>query len=190
MEKNDSDFQADSEPAAGELEFDVSVFDTRAHFETWLDTLKRRHAVCPELQFQENQHSAAFFLECSEGTDCEITFEGLLRVDGYLSGTVRSEEGILLTSTHARVNADIEVRVALIDCAVKGNITATERVVLRSTATVAGNINTPALSIEHGALVEGDCAFESMGSQVAAENEGPAQGQIVDEFLVASPAGV
>jgi cytoskeletal protein CcmA (bactofilin family) len=54
-----------------------------------------------------------------------------------------------------RIEADVAVRVALIDGRLEGNIRATEHVVLDSNAWVSGNIHTPSLSIRHGAVFEG-----------------------------------
>lgn len=87
----------------------------------------------------------------------EANFKGMLRVDGGLSGTVRSDDGTLIVSTNGRVDANVEVAVAQIYGTVNGDITATKRIEMGRTAKVTGNIQTPTLAIEQGALFEGSC---------------------------------
>jgi cytoskeletal protein CcmA (bactofilin family) len=87
----------------------------------------------------------------------EVVFKGMLRVDGHLSGNVRSEKGTLIVSSGGLLDAGVEVAVARVNGTVNGDIVATERIELGRTARVTGNIQTPALSIEQGAIFEGVC---------------------------------
>jgi cytoskeletal protein CcmA (bactofilin family) len=87
----------------------------------------------------------------------EANFKGMLRVDGHLSGQVRSEGGTLIVGNNGQVDADIEVAVATIHGAVNGDITASQRLELGRAAKVKGNITTPSLVIEQGAVFEGSC---------------------------------
>lgn len=87
----------------------------------------------------------------------EASFKGMLRVDGHLSGRVSSADGTLIISTNGQVDADIEVAVAQIFGTVNGDIIASKRIEMGRVAKVTGNIQTPALVIENGALFEGSC---------------------------------
>src|SRR5215210_7216213 len=87
----------------------------------------------------------------------EANFKGMLRVDGGLSGRVASADGTLIVSTNGRVDANVEVAVAQIYGTVNGDITATKRIEMGRTAKVTGNIQTPTLAIEQGAIFEGSC---------------------------------
>jgi cytoskeletal protein CcmA (bactofilin family) len=87
----------------------------------------------------------------------EANFKGMLRVDGGLSGRVSSADGTLIVSTNGRVDANVEVAVAQIYGTVNGDITATKRIEMGRVAKVTGNIQTPALVIENGAVFEGSC---------------------------------
>lgn len=87
----------------------------------------------------------------------EANFRGMLRIDGHLTGRVASQDGTLLVGTNGRVDADIEVAVATINGTVNGDIIATERLEMGRAAQVKGNIQTPSLMIEQGALFEGSC---------------------------------
>src|SRR2546423_613013 len=87
----------------------------------------------------------------------EASFKGMLRVDGHLSGQVKSEGGTLIVGNNGQVDADIEVAVATIHGTVNGDITASQRLELGRAAKVNGNIQTPSLVIEQGAVFEGSC---------------------------------
>jgi cytoskeletal protein CcmA (bactofilin family) len=87
----------------------------------------------------------------------EASFRGMLRIDGHLTGRVTSADGTLLVGTNGQVDADIEVAVATINGTVNGDIIASERLELGRAAHVKGNVQTPSLMIEQGAIFEGSC---------------------------------
>jgi cytoskeletal protein CcmA (bactofilin family) len=87
----------------------------------------------------------------------EANFKGMLRVDGHLSGQIKSEGGTLIVGNNGQVDADIEVAVATIHGTVNGGINASQRLELGRAAKVNGNIQTPSLVIEQGAVFEGSC---------------------------------
>lgn len=89
----------------------------------------------------------------------ETHFQAMLRVDGHLTGTVASETGTLIIGSSGQVDADISVASALINGTVNGDIIATERLELGRTARVMGNVQTPRLTIEDGAIFEGGCSM-------------------------------
>ena len=102
----------------------------------------------------------------------EASFKGMLRVDGGLSGRVSSQDGTLIVSTNGRVDANVEVAVAQIFGTVHGDIIATKRIEMGRVAKVTGNIQTPALVIENGAIFEGSCRMV----QIKEEAEGKPNG--------------
>jgi cytoskeletal protein CcmA (bactofilin family) len=89
----------------------------------------------------------------------ETAFEAMLRVDGHLVGTVSSEAGTLIIGTNGRVDANVNVSAAVINGTVNGDIAASEKIQLGRTARVIGNIQTPRLTIEDGAVLEGGCTM-------------------------------
>lgn len=90
----------------------------------------------------------------------DAEFKGMLRIDGRFTGRVRSEKGSLIVSAGGVVEANIEVASAKINGTVNGDITATGRVEFGRSARVRGNIQTPALVIEEGAIFEGNCRMQ------------------------------
>ena len=100
------------------------------------------------------------------------SFKGMMRVDGHLSGKISSGDGTLIVSTNGLVEADVEVAIAKIYGTVRGNINATGMLELGRTARVTGNISTPSLVIEGGAVFEGDCRMTRAGGDAAAAGGG------------------
>lgn len=105
----------------------------------------------------------------------ETVFQAMLRVDGHLVGSIMSDEGTLIVGTNGQVDANIAVSTATINGSVNGDIVATERIQLGRTAKVIGNIQTPRLTIEDGAVLEGGCtmlkAREVVQKQAEAEHQ-------------------
>lgn len=89
----------------------------------------------------------------------ETSFQAMLRVDGHLTGRITSESGTLIVGSSGRVDANIAVSAAIIGGTVNGDIIALEKVELGRTARVLGNIQTPRIIIEDGAVFEGNCAM-------------------------------
>ena len=89
----------------------------------------------------------------------ETEFHAMLRVDGHLIGTVTSESGTLIIGTNGQLDANVSVAAAMINGSVNGDILATEKLHLGRTARVMGNISSPRLIVEEGAVIEGSCSM-------------------------------
>src|ERR1700704_4255400 len=87
----------------------------------------------------------------------EANFKAMMRVDGHLSGRISSTSGTLIVGANGKVDANIEVAVAVIHGSVNGDIIATQRLELGRASKLNGNIQTASLMIEPGALFEGSC---------------------------------
>jgi cytoskeletal protein CcmA (bactofilin family) len=136
-------------------------FDPAAYFDRWLaDVAAAGSQPAVELSFT-GELDQDIYVESRIGSNCELNFEGVLHFDGYSLGNVVSPRGTLVLTRRGRIEADIDVGVAIIDGAVTGNITAREHVVLESDARVKGQIFTRALSMHLGAILDGDCLLSS-----------------------------
>ena len=94
-----------------------------------------------------------------EGTDIvgEIKFSEIMRVDAGISGTISSDSGSLLIMERGRVKATVTAGSVEVSGIVEGTITAKTNVKIHPTGRVYGDIYTPALIIEHGAVFDGKC---------------------------------
>jgi len=101
----------------------------------------------------------------------ETSFQAMLRIDGHLTGRISSESGTLIVGSSGRVDANIAVSSAIVSGTVNGDVVVTEKLELTRTARVIGNIQTPRLVIEDGAVFEGGCtmlkAKESLDKRAA-----------------------
>ena len=127
----------------------------------------------------------------------EATFKAMLRVDGHLSGKVSSSSGTLIVGANGIVDANIEVAVAVIHGTINGDIIATQRLELGRAAKVNGNIQTPSLMIEQGAVFEGSCKMVQMSAEKnkkeqresqSFESPKAAQADVAPKVDVAKPA--
>jgi len=118
-------------------------FEVRSTFERWLT------AVGPSYRNPvEHQSTSETFAD----SDCDVIFEGVLQVDSLVKSNIRSAYGTLLISEEGRVEADVDVRTAIVDGNFDGELRATDYVVLESTARVSGNTHTPSLEIRRRCL--------------------------------------
>lgn len=113
----------------------------------------------------------------------ELTFKAMLRVDGHLAGRVASQDGTLIVSAGGQVDADVEVAIAQINGTVNGDVVATKRIELGRVAKVYGNIQTPALIVEQGAIFEGSCRMTPLQ-----EDKDKSKNQTASTSATSSPA--
>jgi cytoskeletal protein CcmA (bactofilin family) len=144
----------------------TEAFDPSLHFDRWLQDLQGQK---PLAAGPAEIHEEGIYIGSFPGSNCEVSFEGVLHFDGYSIGNISSPEGTLVLTKRGRIEADINVGIAIINGSVTGNITATERVVLESEARVSGQITTPALSVRLGAVFDGDCSFTVVPNRVSVE---------------------
>ena len=85
----------------------------------------------------------------------EASFKSMLRVDGRFSGKITSGTGTLIVGAGGQVDANVEVSVATIHGVLNGDVIALQRIELGRAAKLTGNIQTPSLVIEQGAVFEG-----------------------------------
>src|SRR5882762_206844 len=145
--------------SAGAGESADLLFNTSPYFDAWLKSIKPIRTLeensGPDRETRPSKEPSAE----PPPVPGEFRFEGTLQVDGYVTGLVRSYTGTLVVTEAGEVNTDLFVPVAIIDGLVRGDIKATVRVEMGSSAKVLGNIETPSLRIEPGAVFEGRCHF-------------------------------
>lgn len=95
-----------------------------------------------------------------------IVCEEPLRVQGRVEGTIRAREDLSIAQG-AEVRAVIYGRRIHVEGAVKGDVHASERLVLGSTAVLEGNIGAPSLQIQEGAFFKGSVEMRTAESTPA-----------------------
>ncbi|MDY3939362.1 MAG: polymer-forming cytoskeletal protein [Spirochaetia bacterium] len=91
-----------------------------------------------------------------------IVSNELLRIDGSFRGPIEST-GKVLIGKDGRVESFISAETVVVGGIVKGNIKATERIVILTNGVVIGNIKAPRLIIEENVLFRGRCTVSRGG---------------------------
>lgn len=87
--------------------------------------------------------------------DGKFSFTGAARIDGKFSGEIFSS-GTLIVGESALIRSQINVGDAIINGEVHGEVSAEHRIEIKSRGKLFGNIQTPELVIEEGAIFKGD----------------------------------
>ena len=87
----------------------------------------------------------------------DVQFTGRLHIDGKVEGSIRAdgEDAVLTLSNHARIHGEIQAPHIIINGAVTGDVTASERLELASNARVEGNVFYKVLEMSAGAQING-----------------------------------
>ncbi|MBZ5494876.1 MAG: polymer-forming cytoskeletal protein [Acidobacteriia bacterium] len=107
----------------------------------------------------------------------ELSFAHGIRVDGVVRGKVRSDS-CLVIGPRGKVEAEVAIRRVSISGEFRGAIHASDRVEIHKEGKVYGDIYTPCLIIEAGALFEGKC---NMNDQQPAPPQAQAAAQAQNE---------
>ena len=102
-----------------------------------------------------------------EGSEIEgkYTFSGTVMLNGKFRGEIASTDTLII-GEKGIVHAAIQAGVVLITGQLVGNLVATERVELRGSARVFGDVEAPVVVVEEGVLFEGHCRM-TQAHQVA-----------------------
>jgi len=101
-----------------------------------------------------------------QGTEFEGSLEssGALRIDGHFKGEISGEVSLVVGES-AKIESDIRVSHLLNSGEIKGSVVAKERVEIREPGKVLGNIRTPSLVMDEGAIMEGNCRMHRTGER-------------------------
>jgi cytoskeletal protein CcmA (bactofilin family) len=78
-----------------------------------------------------------------------------LSIDGRVEGTIVVGDHKLTIGAGAAINAELNARAIVISGTVTGNVTATEKIEIRETGSVDGELKMPRLSVREGAMLRG-----------------------------------
>jgi cytoskeletal protein CcmA (bactofilin family) len=99
----------------------------------------------------------------------ELTFEKGLRLVGKLDGRI-STAGRLHIAKEAHLQAEVESGTIIVEGEVKGNLTANDRIELKQTARVVGDLRAAKMTVEDGAIFDGHV---SVGPDAVKKTGGP-----------------
>ena len=97
----------------------------------------------------------------------KLRFEGAVQIDGTFNGSITTND-LLIIGERAKIVADINCGSAIVSGEVTGNIKARDSVELRAHARVKGDITSPTLAVDKGAVFDGSSTMrqpERVGSR-------------------------
>lgn len=108
--------------------------------------------------FDESNHTADWtgFLEQGVKLEGNLEASGMFRIDSQMKGTLVSRETLVI-GENAAVEGEILGNHVMISGRFDGTIRATSRVEIQPKAIVTGEIHSPCLVIEPGAVFDGQC---------------------------------
>lgn len=98
----------------------------------------------------------------------DITFEGGLRVDGTVEGTITAPDGSgsrLVITDQAEIRGEVQVPNVVINGRIIGNVHASERLELHAQSSVEGDLYYEVIQMEEGAGITGTCSHISTTKQ-------------------------
>ena len=84
----------------------------------------------------------------------ELNFKNTLCIDGKFEGKVKTSDKLIVAEEGA-ILAEIEAGIVICKGKIRGNIIASQKVEIHSTGKILGDVHTPALMIELGAVING-----------------------------------
>lgn len=105
----------------------------------------------------------------------EVTGDQDLLVQGAVEGTLKLTRGnsAVTVGKEGRVKANIHARVVEVEGRVEGDLHGDERVVLRRSATVVGNIYTPRIALEDGCKFRGSIEMDTAAAGAGKDERRP-----------------
>ena len=83
-----------------------------------------------------------------------LSFEGTVRIDGRFEGTVQTNDTLVIGET-GDMQADIDVGILVCKGKLKGTVVASKKIEMHPASKITGNVKTPAMSMELGAVLDG-----------------------------------
>jgi cytoskeletal protein CcmA (bactofilin family) len=123
----------------------------------------------PPIQARSNPvpAEARAYLDAGSKISGKLSFDGPIRIDGQVDGEIVGKDSITIGES-AVVTAQIKAASIVVAGKVSGDITAIQRIEIRPSAKVMGNLTSPVLVVHEGALFEGHC---SMQPEAARDNK-------------------
>jgi cytoskeletal protein CcmA (bactofilin family) len=95
--------------------------------------------------------------------DGKLTFQGTVRIDGAFSGEIITDD-VLVVGKGAKIKAEVHVGSLYLDGEINGNVVSKNSCEIHAPGVLRGNVHTPSITIERGAVFEGSCHMTNLGA--------------------------
>lgn len=133
---------------------------------------------------ESGARSAATFIDHGADFEGTLRLTESFRIDGEFSGTIESRSTVIV-GENAGIEANVHARDVIIAGAVVGNVIATRQLTLLGTARIHGDIETPSIEVERGAMLNGSTRMVRPDAAARAAAQGAAAAE--PEVAVSNP---
>ncbi len=99
-----------------------------------------------------------------------IKFGQAMRVDGNFEGELTSDNGELVVGKTGKIKATVKVKSAVVEGRVDGNIRASDKVELKQSAQIFGDVQAKTLVVEQGVVFVGNCNVNPEGAKIESQS--------------------
>jgi cytoskeletal protein CcmA (bactofilin family) len=107
----------------------------------------------------ETRSDQRAYLDSGSKISGKLSFDGPIRIDGNVDGEINAKDNLTIGES-AVVTAQIKAASIIVAGKVSGDIIAAQRIEIRPSAKVLGNLTSPVLVVHEGALFEGHCSMQ------------------------------
>ena len=118
----------------------------------------------------------------------EVTGSEALYIDGRVEGSINLAGNRVTVGRNGVVNASVTAREIVVLGKVKGNLTASDRVDIRSDGSLTGDVIAARISIEDGAYFKGGIDIRKGGAPASQGQPAKVNGEVVKEQAVEARA--
>lgn len=93
----------------------------------------------------------------------ELSASEDLTIEGQVDGKIELKQNVLTIGTNGKITAQIFAKIVIVQGEVHGNITATEKVDIRESGSVDGDVVSPRVAISDGAHFRGSIDMQRAG---------------------------
>lgn len=153
----------------------------------------RSHSPAPSRPAMKTGSADAAVIGKSIQIDGDVRGDEDLLIKGEVRGTIHLPNNSVTIGSEGTVHADVHAKSVCVEGAVDGNLFATDRVNVRSSAQVSGNIKSPRVSLDDGAHFKGSIemdvepAKEKSSTHSSAKTSSPEASKANGESPVSAP---
>ena len=90
----------------------------------------------------------------------DVTGDEDLIIHGHVEGKIDLKDHNVIIGTQGKVEANIDAKQIVVEGTLRGDLTGEEKVVIRETGNVLGNVVAPRVTLEDGAMFKGSIEME------------------------------
>lgn len=120
----------------------------------------------------------------------DLTGEEDLIIQGHVEGTINLKQNNLTIGQEGKVSANIYAHTITVEGSIKGDVFGEEKVIIKKTGTVHGNVTAPRISLEDGAKFKGSMDMDYKRAEPSASRNDTASASVFKLDKSATPEKV